>query len=351
MKDLIKDTIYKNDKNVFIEKEIFEDELPPVEEEVPPQVAEPIPPLEEQQPPADNPPVEEEVVRDAPPPEDPMPDNDPPPIQVNTIGSQGEKKNTVVNPIRSLGQKKNALSKKSKSETGANAIPDGQELVNIDFPELTEIKDIVRAVGLWTGKNVIMDRQVTGKVQMISPKKVTKEEAYQAFLSALNLLGLTTVETGKFLKIMPVRTAVKGNLRTFVGDFTPKTDELITQIIPLKYVDARKIQSTLSRLVNSNAMLAYEETNTLIISDSGYKVQRILDILEILDVKGQQRQIEIVPIRYADAKSIAEKVQTILKESSGSKGASKSFHSYKILTDERSNSVVFFGPPRTIADV
>ena len=28
LKDLIKDTIYKNDKNVFIEKEIFEDELP-----------------------------------------------------------------------------------------------------------------------------------------------------------------------------------------------------------------------------------------------------------------------------------------------------------------------------------
>lgn len=143
---------------------------------------------------------------------------------------------------------------------GANAdsVPPGQELVAIDFPEPTDIKDIIRAVSLWTGKNVILGRDVSGNVQMISPKKVTKEEAYQAFLSALNLLGLTTVETGKVIKILPVRTAVKGNLETYLGSsWTPMTDKVITQIIPLKYIDAKQIQTTLSRIVSSNSMIAY----------------------------------------------------------------------------------------------
>lgn len=237
---------------------------------------------------------------------------------------------------------------------GAAGVPAGQELVNIDFPEQTEIKDIIKAVALWTGKNVILDRNVNGKVQIISPRKVTKEEAYQAFLSALNLLGLTTVETGKVIKIMPVRTAVKGNLKTFLGSsWTPMTDEIITQIVPLKYIDAKEIQSTLSRIVASNSMIAYQPTNTLIISDSGYKVRRILDILELLDVQGQQAQVAIVPIRYAEAKSIADKVSEIFKNTSATKkGAGASgYRSYKILTDERTNSVIIFGPPRTIADV
>ena len=151
---------------------------------------------------------------------------------------------------------------------GSAGVPAGQELVNIDFPEQTEIKDIIKAVALWTGKNVILDRNVNGKVQIISPRKVTKEEAYQAFLSALNLLGLTTVETGKVIKIMPVRTAVKGNLKTFLGSgWTTMTDEIITQIVPQKYIDAKEIQSTLSRIVASNSMIAYQPTNTLIISD------------------------------------------------------------------------------------
>jgi general secretion pathway protein D len=240
------------------------------------------------------------------------------------------------------------------AQKGAAGVPSGQELVNIDFPEPTEIKDIIKAVALWTGKNVILDRNVNGKVQIISPRKVTKEEAYQAFLSALNLLGLTTVETGKVIKIMPVRTAVKGNLKTFLGSsWTPMTDEIITQIVPLKYIDAKEIQATLSRIVTSNSMIAYQPTNTLIISDSGYKVRRVLDVLELLDVQGQQSQVAIVPIRYAEAKGIADKVSEIFKNTSGAaKGASSaSYRSYKIMTDERTNSVIIFGPPRTIADV
>jgi general secretion pathway protein D len=237
---------------------------------------------------------------------------------------------------------------------GAANVPSGQELVNIDFPEPTEIKDIIKAVALWTGKNVILDRNVNGKVQIISPRRVTKEEAYQAFLSALNILGLTTVETGKVIKIMPVRTAVKGNLKTFLGaSWTPMTDEIITQIVPLKYIDAKEIQATLSRIVSSNSMIAYPPTNTLIISDSGYKVRRVLDILELLDVQGQQSQVAIVPIRYAEAKAIEGKVSEIFKNTSATKkgAGTGGYRSYKIMSDDRTNSVIIFGPPRTIADV
>lgn len=240
---------------------------------------------------------------------------------------------------------------------GADAIPSGQELVNIDFPEQTEIRDIIKAVTLWTGKNVIIDRNVSGKIQIISPRKVTKEEAYQAFLSALNLLGFTTVETGKVIKIMQIRTAVRDNLKTFLGaDWTPLTDEIITQIVPLKYINAKEIQTTLSTLVSPNSIISYQPTNTLIISDSGYKVKRVLDIVKLLDVQGQQPQVAIVPIRYSEANSVAEKVREIISGGGGKKGfgsvaSNGSGLSYKILVDERSNSVVIFGPPRTITDV
>lgn len=242
-------------------------------------------------------------------------------------------------------------SEEGNGKRGADALPSGRELVNMDFPELTDIKDIIKAMAIWTGKNVILDRNVSGKVQIISPKKVTKEEAYQAFLSALNLLNLTTVETGKVIKIMKVRQAVKGNLKTYLGaGWAPRTDEIITQIIPLKYVDSKAIQSTLSRIVSSNSMIAYEPTNTLIVSDSGYKVKRVLDILELLDVQTQQPKVMIVPIKYSDPKSIADKVSQIVK-GDPTKGSRSSYLSFKILTDERSNSVIIFGPPRTIQDI
>jgi general secretion pathway protein D len=236
---------------------------------------------------------------------------------------------------------------------GAENVPEGQELVSIDFPEPTEIKDIIRAVALWTGKNVIIGKGVSGKVQMISPKKVTKDEAYQAFLSALNVLGYTTVETGKVIKILPTRNALKGNLHIYQGTtWAPRTDKLITQIVPLKYIDAKQIQQTLSQLVSTNSMIAYQPTNTLIISDTGYKVRRILQIVELLDVAGQQPKVALVPIRYGDAKTISQKVQEILQVSETTKRAGQAGGaSFKVSVDERSNSVVIFGPPRTIQDV
>lgn len=303
-----------------------QDEMPPPEEV---EMAEPI-----DEPPPPPPPVDE-----PPPAPEPEPMSQP----MNGPTNSG----TVKAP--------SSATIKIQPGKGSAAVPSGQELVNIDFPEPTEIKDIIKAVALWTGKNVILDRNVNGKVQIISPRKVTKEEAYQAFLSALNILGLTTVETGKVIKIMPVRTAVKGNLKTFLGSsWTPMTDEIITQIVPLKYIDAKEIQSTLSRIVSSNSMIAYPPTNTLIISDSGYKVRRVLDILELLDVQGQQAQVAIVPIKFAEAKSISEKVTEIFKTTSAAKKGSASgggYRSYKIMTDERTNSVIIYGPPRTIADV
>lgn len=242
-------------------------------------------------------------------------------------------------------------------EQGASNIPEGQELVSIDFPEPTEIKDIIRAVALWTGKNVIIGKNVSGKIQMISPRKVTKEEAYQAFLSALNVAGYTTVETGKVIKIVATTTAAKDNLSIYQGtNWSPRTDKLITQIVPLKYIEARVVQTTLSQLVPSNSIIAYQPTNTLIISDTGYRVRRVLQIIEMLDVAGQQPKVALVPIRYGDAKVIAAKISEMISAGAtsaraGAPAAPSSKAAFKVSVDERSNSVVIFGPPRTIQDV
>ena len=176
----------------------------------------------------------------------------------------------------------------------------------------------------------------------MSPKKVTKEEAYQAFLSALNMINLTTVETGRVIKIIPTRTASRNNLKTFLGaDYTPMTDEMITQIVPLKYINASQVSRQLGKLVSSSAVIPYEPTNTLIISESGYKVRRLLSVIKLLDVQGQQPKVAFVPIRHGDAKTIAAQVRKIVgKKTRGTSRSSKSHGTFEVDHDERSNSVI-----------
>ncbi|NBO39014.1 type II secretion system protein GspD, partial [bacterium] len=237
-----------------------------------------------------------------------------------------------------------------KASIPAKKVPRGQELVSIDFPEPTPIKDIIKAVSQWTGKNFILGQGVSSgaKVAIISPQQVTKEEAYQAFLSALNVAGYTTVDTGKAIKIVPTRQATASNIKTFYGaSWAPMTDEIITQIIPLSYIDAQTVSNQLRTILRESNPVPFQTTNSLIVSDTGHKIRRLLEIIRLLDVKGNQPQVAILPIKNTDANDIGKKIQDVF----GARGGGGALYLQKVIVDERTNSLILIGPPRGLDDV
>src|SRR5271168_1384304 len=70
---------------------------------------------------------------------------------------------------------------------------------NVDIPVLAKFISEI------TGKNFLVDESVRGKVSIISPTKVTPDQAYQIFQSVLQLKGFTTQIAGKVIKIIPSR--------------------------------------------------------------------------------------------------------------------------------------------------
>ena len=70
---------------------------------------------------------------------------------------------------------------------------------NVDIPVLAKFISEI------TGRNFIIDESVRGKVTIISPSKVTPEQAYSIFQSVLQVKGFTTVQAGHVIKIVPAR--------------------------------------------------------------------------------------------------------------------------------------------------
>src|SRR5258707_14295572 len=70
---------------------------------------------------------------------------------------------------------------------------------NVDIPVLAKFISEI------TGRNFIIDESVRGKVTIISPSKVTPEQAYSIFQSVLQVKGFTTVQAGKVIKIVSAR--------------------------------------------------------------------------------------------------------------------------------------------------
>jgi len=90
-----------------------------------------------------------------------------------------------------------------------------QRLITMDFRDV-DIAVLVKFISEMTGRNLILDERVHGKLTIISPTKMSIAEAYRAFQSALELKGFTTVAAGAVIKIVPTKEAKRSPIDTVV---------------------------------------------------------------------------------------------------------------------------------------
>lgn len=233
---------------------------------------------------------------------------------------------TVIGPA-AKGSKSGILTSNQKGKF-ARANPEDitsenfpETIESFDFPNV-EITDVIKAISELTGKNFIIDSTVRGKITILAPSKITVSEAYKAFLSALAINGFTVVPSGGFLKIRNARSAQRDNIDTYSGTYYPNSDQMITKIIHLKHITADTVQKDLRLLTSSyGEMSAFGQTNSLIISDFGANIDRVMKIINQLDVPGFEDQLEVVGIRYAKAKDIAELIDKVVNKGQKSQAA------------------------------
>ena len=194
----------------------------------------------------------------------------------------------------------------------------GLEVKNFDLPD-RDIRDVVLLISKWTGKNFILDSKISGKITILGPSQVTLQEAYEAFLSALDANELTTVQSGKFIRIIKSSEVRHSAVKTYVGDYSPSTDQYITRIFQLKYINAEEVNREFRDMTSRNGKLfAYEPTNSIIITDRATNINRIQEILNALDVKSFEASLHVLPIKHSSAKVIAEMLTEIYREGSPS---------------------------------
>jgi len=190
---------------------------------------------------------------------------------------------------------------------------DGGELVQLDFNDV-ELNVVIDTIAQMTGRNFIYDDKVRGRVTIVSPTKITVDQAFAVFESVLQVKGFTTVEgPGGVLKIIPIREAKESSIETVESRRRPpKTDRFVTRLIPLRYIDAEDITNTLKPLVSKEAaMVAYPPTNTVILTDSASNIRRILSIIDAIDVETYREELSVFKIRHADAATLAQHIAEI----------------------------------------
>ncbi|MEJ2657786.1 MAG: type II secretion system secretin GspD [Desulfobacterales bacterium] len=217
---------------------------------------------------------------------------------------------------------------------------DSERFISIDFNNV-DINVFIKFISELTSKNFIVDQRVRGKVTIISPSRISVKEAYKVFESVLEVHGYTTIKAGEVTKIVPSPDARSKDIETLLKkEAVSPADKVVTQLIPLKYASADEIKKLFAPLVSkSSVILAYSPTNMLIITDVYSNIQRLMRILNAVDVAGMGQELSVIPLQYADGTKFIKILDSIFQESRKSRSQS-AFSTAKFVADERTNTLI-----------
>lgn len=229
--------------------------------------------------------------------------------------------------------------------------PAKQQFVQINFPDI-DINVLINLISEMTGKNFIVDPAVKGKVTIICPDKISVEDAYRVFESVLEVHGYATVPSGSVIKIVPAVQARSKSIPTVLKDEGRRADDrFVTRIIRLAYADPEDIRKFIQPLVSKTSMvLADSNANLLVITDALANINRLLEIIEAVDVPSEDEELEIIPLKYASAASIGKSIGQLFTQARAVRRRTSRTQAatVKIIPDERTNSLIVFAPREDI---
>ena len=248
---------------------------------------------------------------------------------------------------------------KPKSGKYVNLNPEtafGPEIVeSFDFPD-TDIMEITKHMQKLTGINLILDKDVKGKVSIIAPTPITVGDAWKAYLAALNMAGYSLIKTGAFYKVINARDIRYTPTKIYTGNYTPDTENYVMRVISLKHVSAAEIARNFRPFMSRyGRIIDIKQTNTIIIADTGSNINRLAKMVKFLDVAGHEEALQIVKVKNSSAQEIAKLLDNILKGGSGGAaarpgaatprfsgaGATESTSSIsRIIAEPRTNSII-----------
>jgi general secretion pathway protein D len=205
--------------------------------------------------------------------------------------------------------------------------------------ENADIKDLIQWASKHIDKTIIVHPAVKGRVSVLAGYPIDEKEAYDVFMSVLQVHGFAVVETDQSIKILPDALA-KQSSPGYAGP-TTLDEEIVVQLIKVKNVAAPPLVSLLRPLMPQIAHLgAYPQSNSLIIADRAQNVAKMVKIIKDIDRVGII-DIEVIPLQFASAKDIV----TVIRKLMGKQQAEPSHNKLTYVADERSNSILITGDP------
>ena len=199
---------------------------------------------------------------------------------------------------------------------------------------------IVEWLAKTTGKNVVKSPQAQCQLTIMGSKKIAPREAISLIYRALSLEGISVVESGKVIFIVPEGKEPKMNPELIDSTQTniPVGRQRLIKIFPLKHIQATEMKDRVKGLLSEKATVEVDaHSNQIIVTDFNDNLSLVGDIIAALDTdQPGDLAMRMLPLKNVSAQELVKEIAPLYQ-----KLTSKSQKEMvEIAANERSNSLI-----------
>ena len=170
---------------------------------------------------------------------------------------------------------------------------------------------------------IVLDAPVKGTVNVISAKPMSQDEAVDFLSSVLNKNGLAAIRDGRTLTIVDRTAAKTRDIPVKVNNdprMIPKNDEIVTQIIPIRYVEADQLAKDLASFISPQAtFVANAAGNSIVMTDTQANIRHMVEIIKAIDSSAEaETEIRVFHLTHASPSDVATALSGVFPSSSSS---------------------------------
>ena len=192
----------------------------------------------------------------------------------------------------------------------------------MQFPN-SDVQDVLRYYEQLTGKRVIMDNFVNGKVNIFLTKDPTREEAIQIIQISLLMNGFSLVpEEPDIVKVIGTGKNPRTQGVPIISDQAdiPPGDQVVSYLFRLRYADPAELQQVIGQYLpppsTYTSVLPLPKSSSILITENSTVIRGLAKVIEQIDVPPAEVTSEFIKLERADASKVVDMLKDIFEKGS-----------------------------------
>src|SRR5262249_55249397 len=206
------------------------------------------------------------------------------------------------------------------------AAPATQAMVRLQFPN-SDVVDVLHLYEQLTGKKLVMDNFVQGKVNIFIAKDVSREEAIKIIEMSMALNGISLVPAGRDLvDVVGAGQNPRKAPVPIISDLAdiPAGNPMVSFLFKLQYADPQELQQVLMAYFQGSSgtinILALPKSSSLLVTQNADIIRQLAGVIDQVDVAPAEVVSEFIKLERADASKVVDMLKEIFEKSTETPG-------------------------------